>query len=246
MSSIRIYTEELILGACLIENSAFLRVNKILNASNFTNQNIFIWEAIEELLLRKQPIDILTVSKKIMETNTENNNDQVFKRVSIHLMELTQRVCSTANLEYHALVLIELHLKDSLKQLSFIYKKQAAMNLQFAEDMGELFNMLMPADCDPLELLFNTVSYLRINYPNESELYQSILDLANDFTKQAIVVRRELGEEKKVEEKVIVNPKIVLQEDWPLMPTRTKNMAIALEKEMQLAEQETLIFELNS
>jgi replicative DNA helicase len=190
----------------------------------------------------KKPIDLLTVSKQI---NTLENTDGTF--LINYVTALTNRVCSTANLEYHALILIELYLKDELKKLAFIYKRGLIMqNAEMAEVMGELHQALLDPTADPLEILFGTITYLRINFPTESELYQSILDLDNEFNATALKVRKQLGSQEPqpiTEKHAVMNNE---PEHWPEVKTKAKEIAKEAERKMQLEVQESLYFDLNA
>lgn len=236
--NLRSTVEGIILGACLLEASAFGRVNTMLESCHFTSANIIVWDAMAAVREAKKPIDLLTVSKQI--STLEHSSKFNFIHYAI---TLTNRVCSTANLEYHALVLIEIYLRDELKKLAFIYKRGLLnQNAEMAEVMGELYQALLNPLADPLDILFGTVTYLRINFPTESELYQSILDLDNEFTATALKVRKQLG----ANEPVTIAPQPTITntepEHWPEVKTKAKERVAALEKEMQ---QEVITLELN-
>lgn len=238
MSKLRLFTEGVILGACLLEASAFGRVNTMLESCHFTSANVVVWDAMVAVREAKKPIDLLTVSKQISTLEHSSNFNFIHYAIT-----LTNRVCSTANLEYHALVLIEIYLRDELKKLAFIYKRGLLnQNAEMAEVMGELYQALLNPLADPLDILFGTVTYLRINFPTESELYQSILDLDNEFTATALKVRKQLG----ANEPVTIAPQPTITntepEHWPEVKTKAKERVAALEKEMQ---QEVITLELN-
>lgn len=242
MASLRSTVEGIILGACLLEATAFGRVSSMLESCHFTNANLVVWEAMVAVHEAKKPIDLLTVSKQI---NTLENTDGTF--LINYVTALTNRVCSTANLEYHALILIELYLKDELKKLAFIYKRGLIMqNAEMAEVMGELHQALLDPTADPLEILFGTITYLRINFPTESELYQSILDLDNEFNATALKVRKQLGSQEPqpiTEKHAVMNNE---PEHWPEVKTKAKEIAKEAERKMQLEVQESLYFDLNA
>jgi hypothetical protein len=242
MASLRSTVEGIILGACLLEATAFGRVSSMLESCHFTEVNINVWEAMAAVNEAKKPIDLLTVSKQLSTLEYGHKFNFIH-----YATTLTNRVCSTANLEYHALILIELYLKDELKKLAFIYKRGLIMqNAEMAEVMGELHQALLNPTADPLEILFGTITYLRINFPTESELYQSILDLDNEFNATALKVRKQLGSQET--QPITAKPVVMNNEPehWPEVKTKAKEVAKEAERKMQLEVQESLYFDLNA
>lgn len=240
--NLRSTVEGIILGACLLEASAFGRVNTMLESCHFTDANVVVWDAMAAVKESKKPIDLLTVSKQISTLEHSSNFNFIH-----YATTLTNRVCSTANLEYHALVLIEIYLRDELKKLAFIYKRGMLMqNAEMAEVMGELYQALLNPLADPLDILFGTVTYLRINFPTESELYQSILDLDNEFTATALKVRKQLGANEPVTIAPLPTITNTEPEHWPEVKTKAKEMAKEAESKMHLEVQESLYFDLNA
>jgi hypothetical protein len=243
MASLRSTVEGIILGACLLEASAFGRVSSMLESCHFTNANLVVWEAMVAVNEAKKPIDLLTVSKQLSTLEYASNDFNVMS----YTASLMNRVASTANLEYHALILIELYLKEELAKLAFIYKRGLIMqNAEMAEVMGELYQALLNPLADPLEILFGTITYLRINFPTESELYQSILDLDNEFNATALKVRKQLG--TKATTPITAKPAVMNNEPehWPTVKTKAKEIAKEAERKMQLEVQESLYFDLNA
>ncbi len=117
--------EEAVLGACMLEKGSAGKVITVLKQQDFyLESNGLIWQAIEILFKEAKPIDILTVTE--------------FLRSSGHLelvggpygvTKLTDRVSSTANIEYHAHIV-----KQHSMQRSLIYILQK--NLDKAWDNG--------------------------------------------------------------------------------------------------------------
>src|SRR5690242_19374625 len=90
--------EEAVLGAMMIEKEAINEAIDILHPDSFYNEShIRIFSAIQELFQDSQPIDILTVTAKL---RAKGELDLVGG--PYYITQLTNRVASAANIEYHA------------------------------------------------------------------------------------------------------------------------------------------------
>lgn len=95
--------EEVVLGALMLEKDAYMNVCDILTPDSFydpVNQKIF--DAICTLGLNQRPIDMMTVTEQLRQNGT-------LKEVggAIHITELTARVFSAANVEFHAKIIAQ-------------------------------------------------------------------------------------------------------------------------------------------
>jgi len=89
--------EECVLGAIIVDRSAFCVVKKILSPDDFyINKHGIIFCAMQELHAQGGIIDLITLSEKL------KNKVSVFD-----LIELTNRVASSANAEYHCRILLQ-------------------------------------------------------------------------------------------------------------------------------------------
>jgi replicative DNA helicase len=99
--------EEAVLGAIMLEKSAIGKIFSLLEPNTFYNDSHkLIFEAIQELYNTKRPIDMLTVTNAL----------KMGKKLDLcggayYIMQLTNKVASSANIEYHAHILIEMALK---------------------------------------------------------------------------------------------------------------------------------------
>ena len=90
--------EDSVLGALMIEKEAFGTVADLLRPEVFyKDQNRLVFEAIRELAVNDQPIDILSVGEKLKSKGTLEKAGG-----AVYLADLTRRVASTAHLHYHA------------------------------------------------------------------------------------------------------------------------------------------------
>ena len=102
--------EEIVLGACMLEKDAYMNVCDILVPDSFYDPvNKKIFEAITTLGLNQRPIDMMTVTEQL-------RRDGTLEEVggAVHIAELTARVYSSANLEYHAGIVAQKYLARRL------------------------------------------------------------------------------------------------------------------------------------
>jgi replicative DNA helicase len=106
--------EAAIIGACCIELTAFSRVRDFLKPEMFyhgNNKNLF--EVLGEMYEKSLPIDLVTVvSYLVRDKKLESmpNGDVVAYYVS----GCINHVCSTANLEYHSLILRQMYVDRTM------------------------------------------------------------------------------------------------------------------------------------
>lgn len=102
--------EEAVLGALMLEKDAYTAVCDILKPESFYEPaNKKIYEAIQNLGASQRPIDTLTVTEQLRLNGTL---DEVGGPVFVS--ELTLRVASGANAEYHARIVAQKYLAREL------------------------------------------------------------------------------------------------------------------------------------
>jgi replicative DNA helicase len=98
--------EEAVLGALMLDKDSFETVNDILQAESFyTEAHQAIFRAISELIKGFKPVDLLTVTEQLRKMDAIE-----IIGGSYHLVELTNRVGSAANIEYHARIIQQKHI----------------------------------------------------------------------------------------------------------------------------------------
>ena len=115
--------EEAVLGAIMLDKNAFEKVAEVFgDGANpfYTDQHGAIWEAMRVLFTQMQPIDLLTVMETLKAAGTLDTAGG-----PAYLAELTHRVASAANIEYHARVVWERHIDRQLIAYSTDLIKQA-------------------------------------------------------------------------------------------------------------------------
>ena len=102
--------EKAVLGALMIDRDAYAVVCEMLNPESFYEpRHQKIYTAITELSMSEQPVDMLTVSDQL-------GKDGCLEAVGgpAYIAELTSRVSSSANIEYHARIIAQ---KSTARQL---------------------------------------------------------------------------------------------------------------------------------
>jgi replicative DNA helicase len=113
--------EESVLGAILLESTAIVRVSDVLHADMFYGSaNRMAYEAAVELSTEGSPIDIMTVKDRMAKNKTLDMAGGVF-----FLTGLTSRVASSANIEYHAKVIIEKWVGRQMLRISEEIRQQS-------------------------------------------------------------------------------------------------------------------------
>ncbi len=113
--------EEAVLGALMLEKDAYMNVCDILVPESFYDpNNQKIYQAISTLGLSQRPIDMLTVTEQL---RVDGTLDEVGG--AIHITELTGRVYSAANVEYHAKLIAQKYLARRLINFSTIVEGKA-------------------------------------------------------------------------------------------------------------------------
>lgn len=106
--------EEAVLGAMMIDKKGVDEVIDVLTPQVFykiAHQTIFA--TIQKLFNATQPIDLLTVSNEL---RSEGKLDLVGGE--FYLIQLTQKVSSSAHIEYHSRVLLEKYIQRQLIEIS--------------------------------------------------------------------------------------------------------------------------------
>lgn len=106
--------EEAVLGAILLEHSALERCIDILEIAYFyKEQNKKLYQVILALKQKKAPIDIITATNMARQMVLLDEIGGAF-----YISELTNKVCSSAHIEYHSLLIMQCWMQRELAQLS--------------------------------------------------------------------------------------------------------------------------------
>jgi len=109
-----ILMEELVIGGIIIDSAAFNRVTHLITSESFyLEKHQILFNAFNELNLNRYPIDLATVHAQLKETGKLETIGGI-----AYIFELTNKVASTANIEYHAYVIADLHMKRKIAEAS--------------------------------------------------------------------------------------------------------------------------------
>ncbi|MEM6515442.1 MAG: replicative DNA helicase [Bacteroidota bacterium] len=106
--------EEVVLGAMMIDKRGVDEVIDILSPDAFYKEaHKYIFEAIFKLFENSEPVDLLTVSSQL-------KKDAKLELVGgdFYLISLTQRVSSSAHIEFHARIILQKFIQRSLIKIS--------------------------------------------------------------------------------------------------------------------------------
>ena len=123
--------EDSVLGALMIEKEAFGTVADLLRPEVFyKDQNRLVFEAIRELAVNDQPIDILSVGEKLKSKGTLEKAGG-----AVYLADLTRRVASTAHLHYHAEIIAKKATARDLISMAAQIEEKAFDETQDIDDL---------------------------------------------------------------------------------------------------------------
>ncbi|WP_347052644.1 replicative DNA helicase [Flavobacterium olei] len=106
--------EEAVLGAMMIDKKGVDDVIDILQPDAFyKDAHKHIFEAILQLFTETQPIDILTVS-----TQLKKNGKLDVAGGDFYLIQLTQKIASSAHIEFHSRIILQKFIQRSLIRIS--------------------------------------------------------------------------------------------------------------------------------
>jgi replicative DNA helicase len=154
--------EEAVLGAMMLEQNALTNVIDILKPEVFykeSHQKIF--KAIHALFKNSEPVDILTVTQKLLALGELENVGGAY-----YISQLTNRIASAANVEFHARIVIQKFLQRELIRVSDSIIRESY------EDSSDVFDILDKAE---KELFALSETNLRRNYSDMHSLVKEAI-----------------------------------------------------------------------
>lgn len=125
--------EEAVLGAIMLEKNAMLKVIEILTPESFyVDAHARIFNACMVLMKNKHAIDILTVTNQL-----KKSGELEIIGGAYYISKLTNRVASSANLEFHAAIVYQKYLQRKLIELCTDSIRQA---FEDSTDIMDLFD----------------------------------------------------------------------------------------------------------
>lgn len=156
--------EEAVLGAMLLEKDAPVRVLDVLITEVFYHDSHqLIFNAIKRLFDNGEPVDLLTVTEALRKSAELEAAGGAY-----YITQLTNKVASSANIEFHAKILVQKYIQRELIRISGEIGKEAF------EDTADAFVMLDEAEKKLFTIKNDTIK----------KNYDSIDDLIHKAIKQ--------------------------------------------------------------
>ncbi len=157
--------EEAILGALMLEKNALTAVIEFLRPDHFyKDHHQDIYTAIVDLFKNSEPVDMRTVVAQLRKVGKLELVGGAFT-----IAELTSKVSSAANIEYHSRYIIEMAIKRELIQIASVVQHDAY------EDTTDVFELLDKAEQSIFKI---SDSNLRKNYDNmKSLMFKAVKEL---------------------------------------------------------------------
>ena len=128
--------EEAVLGAFMLDKNAFSVALDILKEPSFyLDAHQLIFKAMIRLFEKLQPIDLLTVTEELRKSGDLEKIGGPF-----YLVELTNKITSAANIEYHARIIAQKHILRELIRTSTEVIRDAY------DETNDVFTLLYSAE----------------------------------------------------------------------------------------------------
>lgn len=154
--------EEAILGALMIDKDAIAFIDFLHSKMFYKEQHQYIFQTIVELFQDSIPIDLLSVTEKL-----RKNKQLDFIGGASYLASLTNRVASSANIEYHGRVVME---KFVLRELISI---STNIIQESYDDSKDVIQLLDKAETELFGIIQN-------NFKRESKILDEVVKKALD------------------------------------------------------------------
>ena len=164
--------EEAVLGALMLDREALPIVMDILRPESFyLESHQHIYRAIIKLFERSNPVDILTVTEEL-----RKSGDLEKIGGGYYLVELTNRIASAANIEYHARIIAQKQIQRELISVSTKTIRDAY------EDTTDVFNLLDEAEKGLFAITQNNLSR---TFETMSTLSSRVLKQVEELSRKA-------------------------------------------------------------
>jgi replicative DNA helicase len=163
--------EEAVLGAMLIDNSAIGEVIDILAPESFYKEShSIIYAAIKTLFGDSQPVDILTVANLLR----QQGNLQLAGS-EYYLIQLSQKVSSSAHSEYHARIIVQKFLQREMIRVASDIIENAF------DETTDVFDLLDDSEQAMFDIAHKSISK---NYESADTLIQEAISRIEDIGKK--------------------------------------------------------------
>lgn len=163
--------EEAVLGALMLDREALPLVMDILRPESFyLEAHQYIYKAVIRLFERSNPVDLLTVTEELKKAGDLDKIGGGY-----YLVELSNRVASAANIEYHARIIAQKHIQRELIGVSTRTIRDAY------EDTTDVFNLLDEAEKGLFAITQNNLSR---SYESMGSLSSKVLKQIEELSKK--------------------------------------------------------------
>lgn len=160
--------ESAVLGALMLDKDALATVMDVLRPESFyVEAHQLIYRAVLRLFERSHPIDLLTVTEELKKSGDLDSIGGGY-----YLVELTNRVGSSANIEYHARIVAQKHIQRELIKVSTNIIRDAY------EDTTDVFTLLDDAEQGLFAVTQNNLSR---QYESMGELTSKTLKMLEEL-----------------------------------------------------------------
>ena len=134
--------EEAVLGALMLEKDAYSIISEILKPECFyVKAHELIFSAIVDLAVSQKPIDMLTVTEQL-----RKRGDLELVGGPFYISQLTEKVASSAHIEYHARIIAQKYLARELIRFASTIETKAFDETIDVDDLmqeaeGKLFEI---------------------------------------------------------------------------------------------------------
>ncbi len=134
--------EKAVLGALMIDKDAYAVVCEMLHPESFYEpRNQKVYAAVRDLSMAERPVDVLTVTEQLAK-----NGDLEEVGGPVYVAELSSRVASSANIEYHARIIAQKYLARQLISFASVIETKAFDDTTDIDDLmqeaeGSLFEL---------------------------------------------------------------------------------------------------------
>jgi replicative DNA helicase len=140
--------EEAVLGALMLDKDAVALIIDILRPDSFyKDPHKHIYKAVCNLFEKNHPVDLLTVAEELKLMGKLEMVGGPYQ-----LVELTNRVASSANIEHHARIIAQKHIQRELIRISTETIKSAF------DDTIDVFNLLDKAEQNLFDITDQNIS----------------------------------------------------------------------------------------
>lgn len=173
--------EEAVLGALMLENDSVSTVQEYLTEPAFyTEEHRLIYRSIEELSQARKPVDLYTVTERL-----RSKNELTKVGGAAYLAQLTQKVGSAANVEFHSRIIAQKYVQRELIRSAVEIQKRSYDN---ATDVTDLIGFAES------EILKITEGHVKRSVQSASDiLRRTILQIEEAGKNDSKIQRRMFG-----------------------------------------------------